>query len=45
MTSFGSDERLLHAERVVLGVGVLVEAGLLGEEAVHAVAGDDHLGA
>ena len=38
----GQGERLLHPERVVLGVGVLVEAGLLGEKAVHPVARNHH---
>ena len=37
-------ERLLHAERVVRRVDRAVQAGLLGQEAVHPVAGDHDAG-
>ncbi len=36
-------EGFLHAEGVLLGVGLREQAGLLGEERVHSVAGDDQL--
>src|SRR6056297_2012244 len=44
ITSFGS-AIVSFTPRVVVGVDLAVEAGLLGEEAVHPVAGDHHAGA
>ena len=40
----GERDRLLHADRVVVRVRGAVQTGFLGEEAVHAVAGDHDLG-
>ena len=40
----GKGQGLLHPEGVVVGLGRRIEPGFLGQEAVHPITGDDHLG-